>query len=640
MSKDRRFLSRLNTIRFKLIVVPLLLLSLAIVALGLITFGFTRTNMIQGMQNFGLGLANQVVSRIQDNYAALQVIDLSLETVLLGAGRTVITNRESISDEYLTRLAVDMGVDSIYWYDRDLTVTASAFGKFLGWTAPADHPVAQFAASGESFFVEDVRLETDSDEHFKYAHVRGPQGEIVQVGVRAEAVWDLQMQFDIQMLVEELSASDEIVYVAYVGPDRDVWAHSDKSQIGSILRDEGSEAAAASGELYTTEYYYEPEDVVAFDISVPLEIDGEHAGVFKVGVSMEDVYTGIRMTLLVTVIIGGAAFLLLGGILLKISMGIIGSLSANQTQLAFMADGDFTYEVPADFLNRGDEFGDIAKAVVHTQTAISDVLEEVTQAALEIAGTSQELSASTEETSASIEEVASTSNQFAATVTQMNENAQIMVRSANEILTATSKGSAGVREAIASTIELKDVIQGMAQTVENLGHQSREISEIVEVITSIAEQTNLLALNAAIEAARAGEHGRGFAVVADEVRKLAEQSAASTTRITDLIQNIQEETSRTVTVIHQGVKQAEKNTEIVNATDDLMQEIVDASNSIIAQIDQLSSGIGEINFGSHEMAATTEQQSASIDTIATSAQNLNNMAEHLQTLVSKFKLKK
>ena len=83
MSKDRRFLSRLNTIRFKLIVVPLLLLSLAIVALGLITFGFTRTNMIQGMQNFGLGLANQVVSRIQDNYAALQVIDLSLETVLL-----------------------------------------------------------------------------------------------------------------------------------------------------------------------------------------------------------------------------------------------------------------------------------------------------------------------------------------------------------------------------------------------------------------------------------------------------------------------------------------------------------------------------------------------------------------------------
>ncbi|NMB01281.1 MAG: hypothetical protein GX971_07160 [Firmicutes bacterium] len=178
----------------------------------------------------------------------------------------------------------------------------------------------------------------------------------------------------------------------------------------------------------------------------------------------------------------------------------------------------------------------------------------------------------------------------------------------------------------------------MARTVESLGKQSQEISEIVGVITQISEQTNLLALNAAIEAARAGEHGRGFAVVADEVRKLAEQSSRSTTLISELIGNMQNETSRTIAGIEQGVKRAEENAEIVAETARLMHEVIEAVNSIIGQIEELSQGISMINTGSHELAATTEEQSASITTIATSAQDLNHFAEHLRELVYRFKL--
>ena len=178
----------------------------------------------------------------------------------------------------------------------------------------------------------------------------------------------------------------------------------------------------------------------------------------------------------------------------------------------------------------------------------------------------------------------------------------------------------------------------MARTVESLGKQSQEISEIVGVITQISEQTNLLALNAAIEAARAGEHGRGFAVVADEVRKLAEQSSRSTTLISELIGNMQNETSRTIAGIEQGVKRVEENAEIVAETARLMHEVIEAVNSIIGQIEELSQGISMINTGSHELAATTEEQSASITTIATSAQDLNHFAEHLRELVYRFKL--
>jgi len=220
----------------------------------------------------------------------------------------------------------------------------------------------------------------------------------------------------------------------------------------------------------------------------------------------------------------------------------------------------------------------------------------------------------------------------------MNTNSQVMVKSANQILDSTQSGSQGVADAIASTEELKEAMREIASTVEGLGRQSREIGEIVEVITGIADQTNLLALNAAIEAARAGEHGRGFAVVADEVRNLAEQSANSTTRIISLIQSIQAETERTIAGIEQGVERAEANARIVGQTGNLMQEIIDSVTGIITQIEEISRGILEINSGSHEMAATTEEQSASIDSIAASAQELSNMAEHLQNLVAQFKL--
>jgi len=342
--------------------------------------------------------------------------------------------------------------------------------------------------------------------------------------------------------------------------------------------------------------------------------------------------------LIAIVTIGILALILLGGILVAISLGIVNSLKATQIQLSSMAQGDFSTNLNPKYLNKQDELGEMARAVEHTQRAIRDVLNEMAQTALSVASTSQQLSASTEETSASIQEIASTSNEFASTVEQMNNNSQVMVSSAHQILDSTNKGSQGVTDAISSTEELKGVMIQIAKTVENLGRQSQEIGEIVEVITGIADQTNLLALNAAIEAARAGEHGRGFAVVADEVRNLAEQSASSTTRITDLIQSIQDETQRTILGINQGVNQAEKNAEIVGVTGALMNDIIDAVNSIIAQIEELSGGITEILTGSHEMAATTEEQSASIDSIAHSAQDLSNMSERLQEMVSQFKL--
>ena len=557
---------------------------------------------------------------------------------LLTAARIAVSNPEAMTSENLTKMAGDVDVDAIHWYNADLEIVASAFDLYLGWVATPDHPVSRFASSNQSYLVEEIRKDTESDNYYKYAYMRGPQGELVQVGVLANTVQALTDRYSNQLLVEELASNEGVVFAALMDRERRVFAHSNHDRIGAVLTDEGSYAAAVRGENYASEYYYAAGDVTVYDVIVPVFLGGEHVGALNIGLSMADVQGSVRQILMRIVGIGAVSFVILGAVLLSISLGIVKSLDAAKSHLSLLADGDFSQEIPAKFLQRRDEFGEVAQAVEHTQTSMKNVLNELTKASLQIAGTSQQLSASTEETSASIEEVASTSNQFAATVEQMNTNSQVMVKSANQILDSTQSGSQGVADAIASTEELKEAMREIASTVEGLGRQSREIGEIVEVITGIADQTNLLALNAAIEAARAGEHGRGFAVVADEVRNLAEQSANSTTRIISLIQSIQAETERTIAGIEQGVERAEANARIVGQTGNLMQEIIDSVTGIITQIEEISRGILEINSGSHEMAATTEEQSASIDSIAASAQELSNMAEHLQNLVAQFKL--
>lgn len=639
MSAKGGFFNRLNTIRVKVVVVPLLLLSLAIIALAVATVSFVRINMVREMEQANFQLAEQVVERVGNNHQALIAIREALEDKLLTVAQLVITNKWSVTNAYLTQLALDAKVDAIYWFDANMEITASAFREYLGWVAPPDHPVAQFIASGAPRLVEEPRKDSESENHYIYAYVRGYEGEFVQVGVLADTIVAITEEFSQQKLMEDLAASEQVVYALMVDQDLVVTAHSDPELVGSLWHDGAVVDGAELGERFAREFFDEQTGVSVYEIAMPVVINEDHVGTLVLGLSMAGIEGALRQTFVGVVLIGAAAFIVLGGILLRTSLGIVSGLKANQGHLRKMAEGDFTQTVPAQYLERSDELGDMARAVHNMQVSMKSILDNVAQAALEIASTSQELSANTEQTSASIEEVAGTSNEFASTVQQLTDSSQAMVKEANQILDATSRGSTEVERAVASSEELREVIRRMAGTVDSLGKQSQKIGEIVGVITEIAEQTNLLALNAAIEAARAGEHGLGFAVVADEVRKLAEQSAASTESIIEVIKEMQAETGRTIVGINHGVKRAEENTRIVQQTGSLIHEIIESINSIIAKIGEFSEGLGQINYGSHEIAATAEEQSASIDAIAASAQNLSHMSERLQELVAQFKLR-
>jgi len=241
--------------------------------------------------------------------------------------------------------------------------------------------------------------------------------------------------------------------------------------------------------------------------------------------------------------------------------------------------------------------------------------------------------------------VAASSEEMSHTVLDVAQNAGSISKSASKTAETARDGGSVVDRAVNEVKEIAVTVNDSAKFVTSLGDRSKQIGEIVGVIDDIADQTNLLALNAAIEAARAGEQGRGFAVVADEVRKLAERTASSTSEIGTMIRGIQEEVRKAVEVmglattkVDQGVKYSEEAGAslgvIVKSVDDLqlmVQQIASATEEMSATSDQISKDVEQIATISRETSNASGQT-------AVASGDLANLAASLQNIVGEFRL--
>jgi len=374
-------------------------------------------------------------------------------------------------------------------------------------------------------------------------------------------------------------------------------------------------------------------------------------GVIKLSSNIEQAYTATRNSGM-SLVIWGTLSLVATVISLTVTLRIVvkkrlHDFVAKITDLA-QGEGDLTKRLETA---GNDELTEVNRQFNHFLGTLDTLIARTAQTSIKVAGSAALIQESSRGTFKSVEnavaqassvataseEMSATSGDIANSCTMASESSQQSSRLAHE-------GAAVIQATIVGMSHISDKVQSAASVIENLGSRSDQIGAIVGTIEDIADQTNLLALNAAIEAARAGEQGRGFAVVADEVRALAERTTKATKEIVGMIKAIQQETKAAVVTMEEGVVAVVKGTEDAARSEETLQRILQQIGEVSAQIHQIATAAeeqtattAEISSNIHRINDVFGKTAQAADSTVNETEQLNRLAEDLQATVKRFK---
>ncbi|EGU35020.1 methyl-accepting chemotaxis protein [Vibrio scophthalmi] len=488
--------------------------------------------------------------------------------------------------------------------------------------------------------VKDMQITLEEIRRDQYALVANPNHELVPI-------WQQNMHDYEKRVVASLDNYREGLWDA-----RDRAAFANLEQYWQVYREQLSlfRQAFMQGDIYqanhlTVQGYNEYQD--AFKAMAGLE------KLNQIYMS-EDTLTAderVKHTSIVSFIGMAAVIIFLIGIGVLLVKQIRAPLQSIMALTSHIINGDLTYKIDRQKLG-SDEFGQLADTCQTMQQELQQLVEKIASAAVQLASSIDEVSAVSEQTSqgmlqqqSQLAMVATAMNQLQATVNEVASNTEEASCAANNASTTTRQGAGGVSEAMSQIVVAQQVIEDAGMLVAQLEKDSNDINMVVDVIKNIAEQTNLLALNAAIEAARAGEQGRGFAVVADEVRTLAGRTQSSTEEIVRIIEKLQQRAKKAVDATTQSCETIGTCNAQASTVGGILDGIGNSIDNIANMNIQIASACSEQSSVSEELQRNVDHiHCSSIEVATGSAQTaqacieLSQLAANMRNIILQFKV--
>ncbi|GFO55807.1 methyl-accepting chemotaxis protein [Geomonas sp. Red276] len=371
-----------------------------------------------------------------------------------------------------------------------------------------------------------------------------------------------------------------------------------------------------------------------------------------VSVDRSEVFAPVGKQLTALAIIG-LLFLVAGVAVVSLFIrGLLRPVSVLCDRVSDIAEGYGDLTRKLDLGDRKDEIGVLAGKINHFVESVREIVLQIANASSMLATDSERLSSiattissGTEEVASQTTTVATASEEMSATASDIASNCLSVAENAKLAADTTHEGFDVVSSTLDGIRSRGEITRQTARAISSLGERSEQIGAIVSTIEDIADQTNLLALNAAIEAARAGEQGRGFAVVADEVRALAERTTKATKEISEMIRAIQQETRVAMTAMDEGVIAAEKGIEEAARIETSLKRILDQVEAVTAQVNQIATAAEEQTAVTNEITGNIQNVTSVLHhttqeakTVATTSAHVSDVAGRLHGIVGKFKL--